>query len=261
MKRLVTLLFHDVYVRTPAESGFAGPVADRYKLQEKAFEAQLTAIRDVRADPPVLVTDSPLQTAATTPFAFSVDDGGLSYHSVLAPLLAKHGWRGHCLITTSQIGRAGFLHPHHVRELHAAGHLIGTHSVTHPARFDTCDWDQMVAEWAESKAVLEEITGAPVTVGSTPGGYYTRRVALAARTAGLEVLFSSEPKADPVDVDGCRVLGRFTVRRDSPPGLAGSLVGSQNSARVQQWMTWNAKKVLKKTLGSGYTRLSGWLPR
>lgn len=269
MNRLITLLFHDVYVRSPGESGFSGPGADRYKLQLAAFRAQLGAINDVRADLPVLVTDTELQAGTSAPFAISVDDGGLSYHSVLAPLFAGYGWRGHCLITTSQIGHAGFLHPHHVRELHAAGHLIGTHSVTHPVRFDTCDWDQLVAEWAESKAVLEDIIGAPVTVGSIPGGYYARRVALAARTAGLEILFSSEPKAEPHDVDGCQVFGRFTLRRDSPPGLAALLVGTQQSARVRQWLAWNGKKALKKSLGSGYTKLSGrlsgrlsdWIPR
>ncbi len=271
MNRLITLLFHDVYLRSPAESGFSGAGADRYKLQLGPFKAQLRAITDARADPPVLVTDAklPVRDAASTPFAFSVDDGGLSYHSVLAPLLDEIGWRGHCLITTSQIGRAGFLHPHHVRELHSAGHLIGSHSATHPARFDTCHWDQLVAEWAESKAVLEDIIGASVTVGSIPGGYYSRQVALAARTAGLETLFTSEPKAEPLDVDGCRVLGRFTLRRDSPPDLAALLVGIPHSARVRQWLAWNGKKVLKKSLGSGYTkisghlsgRLSGWLPR
>jgi peptidoglycan/xylan/chitin deacetylase (PgdA/CDA1 family) len=260
VKRLITLLFHDVYVHSPGESGFAGPGADRYKLQQKAFMKQLTAIMDTRADLPVLVTDAERQAGTSAPFAISVDDGGLSYHSVLAPMLAGYGWRGHCLITTGQLGCPGFLHPHHVRELHAAGHLIGTHSVSHPARFDTCDWDHLVAEWAQSKAVLEDLIGAPVIVGSIPGGYYSRRVALAARAAGLEILFSSEPKAEPTDVDGCQVFGRFTLRRDSPHGLAGLLVGTRNSARVQQWLSWNTKKVLKRTLGSGYTHLSNRLP-
>ncbi len=269
MNRLITLLFHDVYVHSPTESGFSGAVADRYKLHEKAFKAQLSAIAGVRADLPVLVTDTDWPAGAATPypqhFAFSADDGGLSYHSVLAPLLAEYGWRGHCLITTNQLGCAGFLRPHHIRELHAAGHLIGSHSVTHPPRFDTLDWTQLVAEWSRSKAVLEDIIGAPVTVGSIPGGYYARRVALAARTAGLEILFSSEPKAQALDVSGCRVLGRFTLRRDSPPGLAGLLVGTRQSARMRQWLAWNGKKVLKKSLGSGYAQLSGqlsgWLPR
>jgi len=263
VSRLITLLFHDVYVHCPSESGFSGAGADRYKMQLGAFKAQISAICNARADQPVLVTDAKLHSVASTPdlqhFAFSVDDGGLSYHSVLAPLMAGIGWRGHCMITTSQIGRAGFLHPHHVRELHAAGHLIGSHSVTHPARFDTCGWDQLVAEWSESKAVLEDIIGAPVTVGSVPGGYYSRRVALAAQTAGLQVLFTSEPKAEPFDVDGCRVFGRFTLRRDSPPGLAALLVGTRQSARVRQWLAWNSKKVLKKSLGSGYATISGKL--
>lgn len=259
MNRLITLLFHDIYLHSPGESGFSGPGADRYKLQEQAFKAQLGAIIDARADLPVLVTDAKAQAGAPTPFAISVDDGGLSYHSVLAPLLAEYGWHGHCLITTSQIGRAGFLHPHHVRELHAAGHLIGSHSVTHPARIDQCDWDELVAEWAQSRATLEDIIGAPVTVGSVPGGFYARRVALAARTAGLEILFSSEPKAEQQEVDGCQVFGRFTLRRDSPPGLAALLVGTRQSARVRQWLAWNGKKALKKFLGSGYAKLSGQL--
>lgn len=259
MNRLITLLFHDVYVHSPGESGFSGAGADRYKLHEKAFKAQLAALASVRADLPVLVTDKDWSTAAGTPFAFSVDDGGLSYHSVLAPLLAAYGWRGHCLITTNQLGCAGFLRPHHIRELHAAGHLIGSHSVTHPPRFDTLDWAQLVAEWTRSKAVLEDIIGAPVTVASVPGGYYSRRVALAARTAGLEFLFSSEPKAQALDVNGCLVLGRFTLRRDSPPGLAALLVGTRQSSRMRQWLAWNGKKVLKKSLGSGYAQLSGQL--
>jgi peptidoglycan/xylan/chitin deacetylase (PgdA/CDA1 family) len=259
MNRLITLLFHDVYVHSPAESGFSGAGADRYKLDEKTFKAQLSAIAGVRADLPVLVTDTEWPANAAAPFAFSVDDGGLSYHSVLAPLLAEYGWRGHCMITTNQLGCAGFLRPHHIRELHAAGHLIGSHSVTHPPRFDTLDWPQLVAEWSRSKAVLEDIIGAAVTVGSVPGGYYARRVALAARTAGLEFLFSSEPKAQALDVDGCRVLGRFTLRRNSPPGLAGLLVGARQSARARQWLAWNGKKVLKRSLGSGYAQLSGQL--
>lgn len=259
MNRLITLLFHDVYVHSPGESGFSGAGADRYKLQIAAFKAQLSAITAARRDMPVLVTDAEPQAGAPIPFAFSVDDGGLSYHSVLAPLLAEYGWRGHCMITTGQLGRTGFLQPHHVRELHAAGHLIGSHSVSHPARFATCDWDQLVTEWAQSKAVLEDIIDAPVTAGSIPGGYYAPRVAQAARTAGLKILFSSEPKVELVEVDGLQVFGRFTLRRDSPPGLAGLLVESQHSARVRQWLAWNGKKVLKKSLGSGYTQLSDWL--
>ena len=37
----VSLLFHDVYVNDPSESGFTQQGADRYKLPVRAFEEQL----------------------------------------------------------------------------------------------------------------------------------------------------------------------------------------------------------------------------
>lgn len=259
MHKLITLLFHDVYAGSPGESGFAGPGADRYKLPLAAFKAQIEAVTRVRGDLPVLVTDAPRAQGTKLPFALSVDDGGLSYHSVIAPCLADYGWRGHCMVTTGRLGHPGFLHGHHLRDIHAAGHLIGTHSVTHPPRFDTCSWEQLVAEWSRSKEALENVIGERVIAGSIPGGYYSRRVAEAARAAGLEILMSSEPETSIHDVAGCRVFGRFTLRRDSPPDLAARLVQAGQAARAQQWLAWNAKKVLKKSLGAGYMQLTSRL--
>lgn len=259
MNRLLTLLFHDVYAQQAAESGFRGAAADRYKLPLERFRRQLEAIAQTRADPPVPVTAVPARGVAP-PWAISFDDGGISYHSLIAPLLAERGWTGHCFVTTDRIGQAGFLHAHHIRELRAAGHVVGTHSASHPPRIDSFAEDRLVAEWAESKAVLEDILGEAVTVGSVPGGYYAPRVAQAARAAGLELLLTSEPESTPREVDGCLVLGRYTLRRDSADDLAGRLLAS-GPARLRQWAAWNAKKALKKTLGTGYIHLSSRLAR
>ncbi len=224
-----------------------------------------------RSDAPIPVTgfarqqgsrqQESLQQGSVPPFAISVDDGGLSAYSLLAPCLDEFAWSGNFLITTGWLGKPGFLHKHHLRELHAAGHLIGTHSVTHPPRFHTCSPEQLVAEWGRSKATLEDIIGAPVVVGSIPGGFYSRRVVQAAQEAGLEILLTSEPQTSPHDIDGCRVFGRYTLRRDSPADLAGRLVQSPVSARWRQWLAWNGKKVLKKSLGTEYARLAGWWVR
>jgi peptidoglycan/xylan/chitin deacetylase (PgdA/CDA1 family) len=256
VSRLITLMFHDVYEHSPAESGFRGGRADRYKLSLMQFRRQLRSIAGARDDAPVLVTDSgwpgdPMR------WAVSFDDGGVSFHSAVAPALAGYGWRGHCLVTTDRLGHHGFLHPHHIREIQAAGHLIGTHSASHPARFDACPWDRLIAEWSRSRTVLEDLTGTEVVLGSVPGGYYTRRVAQAAQAAGLRVLLTSEPRTAEWRVGDCRVLGRYALRRDSPPDLAGRLVRRRPLARLRQWTAWNAKKVLKKSLGNGYIRLSG----
>ena len=48
-------------------------------------------------------------------------------------------------------------------------------------------------EWSESRQRLEDMLGHAVTVGSVPGGYFSRAVAEAAAEAGLQVLFTSEP--------------------------------------------------------------------
>lgn len=263
MKRLITLLFHDIYTDTPAESGFSGPAADRYKLSVQAFDSQLQAIARVRSDAPVLISGLTDETAgaAQTPFAVTVDDGGLSYYSLLADRLEARGWRGHCLVTTGRLGRPGFLQPHHVRELHDRGHLIGSHTVSHPARFRTCSWETLVEEWRRSKAELEAITGAAVIAGSVPGGSYSRRVAAAARAAGLSILFTSEPRTRLQQAGGCLIAGRYALRRESPASLAGSLVRREPGVMLREWAAWNGKKALKSALGGGYARLSGWLAR
>lgn len=261
MNELITLLFHDIYARSPEESGFAGAAADRYKMSTVRFRAHLASIERVRADAPVLLTTMPKRLDTAPPFALSVDDGGLSYHSIFAPCLADRGWVGHCLITTGQIGKPGFLHKHHIRELHEAGHLIGSHSVTHPPRFNTCSWEQLVREWSQSRAALEDIIGAPVKLGSIPGGAYSREVVLAAREAGLTSMMTSEPETRRQLVDGCEVFGRFTLRANSPQNLSGRLVRQGESAQRQQWLAWNAKKLLKKSLGTGYLHLTGLMAR
>lgn len=261
MKALITLLFHDIYRESPSESGFGGAGADRYKLSLDCLRQQLESVRAVRSDAPVLVTDLPARMDPSPRFAISVDDGGISYHSLLAPCLERYGWRGHCLITTSQLGKPGFLHEHHVRELHAAGHLIGTHTATHPVRFSSCSWQQQVSEWQRSKARLEDILGAQVAVGSVPGGYYSTQVAKAAAAAGLGILMTSEPETRLRQVDGCQVFGRYTLRRDDDATLAGRLTAHSRGARRQQWLSWNGKKLLKMTLGPGYQHLAGMLAR
>jgi len=254
---LLSLLYHDVFVTHPGESGFEGGAADRYKLSLADFEGQLQRLDGVLADPPVLVTGPRDMAAHGVPVAFTVDDGGLSYHSLVAQRLEVRGWRGHCFVTTGCIGRRGFLHKHHLRELHARGHLIGTHSVTHPGRFAACTPEEMLREWRDSRSALQDILGAEVTAASVPGGYFSAQVARAAAAAGLTALFTSEPEIRVREVAGCAVLGRFAIRRhdslDYPARLAVNVPGARYSA----WLAWNGKKALKALLGPGYIQLAG----
>src|SRR5262245_10844768 len=148
--RVASLLFHDVYVGDVDESGFSSDAANRYKLALGDFDTQLIALAGVRPDAPVLAADLARPRTAL-PFLITFDDGGVSYHTVAADRLEALGWRGHCFVTTDFIGRRGFLNASQLRELDARGHVIGSHSASHPTRFSACSGQQMREEWSRSR--------------------------------------------------------------------------------------------------------------
>jgi peptidoglycan/xylan/chitin deacetylase (PgdA/CDA1 family) len=238
---LVSLLFHDVYEKDPRESGFASDAADRYKLPVAHFDAQLAGLAD------------------TPPFRITFDDGGISYYTHIADRLEASGWRGSCFVTTDRIGTRGFLDAAQIRELDARGHVIGSHSASHPTRFSALTRDRMREEWIRSRAVLEDILGHAVDVASVPGGYFSTAVAGSADEAGLRTLFTSEPTTTPGAENQCALIGRFTIRRGHGPDVARKLVAPAPWTRGSAWATWNVKGLVKPLLGPTYMRVADWL--
>jgi peptidoglycan/xylan/chitin deacetylase (PgdA/CDA1 family) len=278
----VSLLFHDVYRGEPRESGFDSEAADRYKLSIQEFETQLSGVARVRSEPPILASDliageaqevaqpfraasAGLKPCATSeaavafPYLITVDDGGLSYYTVVADRLERIGWRGHCFVTTNCIGQRGFLTVRQIRELDARGHIIGSHSASHPMRFSACSIPQMRREWTRSREALQDLLGHPVNVASVPGGYFSAVVARTAGDAGLRVLFTSEPTTRTRTHHGCFVIGRYTVRARCRDDFASRIVLPPPHTRAAAWAGWNAKKVVKPLLGSTYARVADWL--
>ncbi|HEV3215924.1 MAG TPA: polysaccharide deacetylase family protein [Vicinamibacterales bacterium] len=256
---LVSLLFHDVYLRNPGESGFSTPGAARYKLSLEEFDRQLSGLRELGLEPCRLIGSAPLEPVAPSALAVTVDDGGSSYYTVIADRLEDLGWRGHCFVSTDYIGRRGFLSASQLRELDGRGHVIGTHSASHPTRFSRISPDQMRREWSESREILEDLLGHDVHVGSVPGGYFSNVVAATAGDAGLKVLMTSEPVTWTRSVNRCAVAGRFTIRQGAPADLARRFVLASPWTRRAAWARWNAKGIVKPLLGSSYPRIADWI--
>jgi len=255
----VSLLFHDLYVRDPGESGFRSPAADRYKLTVAEFDAQLCGVLEARVDAPLLAPRLGACGESTLPFAVTVDDGGVSFYTLMADRLERLNWRGHCFVTTDWIGRPGFLTASQIRELDARGHVIGSHSASHPTRFSVQTPDAMRREWTRSREVLEDTLGHAVTVASVPGGYFSAAVAQSAAESGIRFLFTSEPTTR-MHTDGeCVVAGRFTIRARCRPDMSKRVVSLDPSARLGAWASWNAKKLVKPLFGSTYGRVADWL--
>ena len=248
---LVSLLYHDIVgPGESASSGFGGADADVYKLERDQFAAHLASIAAVVRDCPVVSTPAPPDDSGRK-LAFTFDDGGVSALSA-ADMLEERGWRGYFFVTTDYVGARGFLTAPHVRELDARGHVIGSHSCSHPPRISHCPPAQLDHEWRDSIQALEAITGKPCLTASVPGGYYSRRVARAAAAAGLRLLFTSEPVHRVDAVDGCTVLGRYSIQRGTAAAAAAAIARGDRAPRWRQYLLWNAKKVAKQLGGAQY---------
>jgi peptidoglycan/xylan/chitin deacetylase (PgdA/CDA1 family) len=249
---LLALTYHDVIPLGHSISGFVGLGSDRFKLTQTHFAEHLSAVAS-SAVTVALVTDTALRSPRRLFLTF--DDGGTSASTTIAPMLADLGWRGHFFVVTSQIGASGFLGPEAVRELRAAGHVVGSHSHTHP------DLTRVPAltvseEWKRSRAILEDLLGEPVEVASVPTGSYTDAVGRAAAEAGFSKIFTSEPWLKPRVLGGDgTAYGRFSVISTTPAERIASLCRLSRAAVWREASVWYSRKAAKRALGPVYARL------
>jgi hypothetical protein len=236
----LSIMYHDVVENDNyAASGFGGEGAKIYKLDRKDFARQLATI----------------QAGGGGEVLLTFDDGGASAYEPVSGMLEQYGWRGYFFITTDWIGRPGFLNTEQIRKLDQRGHIIGSHSCSHPTRMAREPRERLVKEWKESTERLTTIVRHPVTVASVPGGYYSRRVAEAAAEAGIETLFTSEPTAMVRTVNGCRVLGRYVIMQGMGPEWAAGFATGKLAPRLRQALLWNAKRAAKALGGETYLRI------
>jgi peptidoglycan/xylan/chitin deacetylase (PgdA/CDA1 family) len=258
-----SLMYHDVVDRGAADaSGFAGGAAALYKLDAATFDEHLAAIAKAveRAGLERISEPSALELhgSGRAGVVLHFDDGGASALRA-AEAIERHGFRGFFHITTDRIGTPGFVTEADLRELHARGHVVGSHSCSHPPRISSLDWPEMLRQWSESIARLREVLGVPVRVGSVPGGYSSGRVVAAAERAGIEVLFDSEPLSGLRRHGRCLVLGRYAVKRDTRAEEVAAIAAGSRVPRLRQWVAWNAKKALKRVGGTHWLALRGRL--
>jgi peptidoglycan/xylan/chitin deacetylase (PgdA/CDA1 family) len=255
LMRAISFCLHDV--ADPDATRWAARQSSLYTLDLPVFRQHLLSIQQQKANVERIERFRRLEQSLLVFLTF--DDGGLSALTCVADELEKRDWRGHFFITTDWTGQPGFLDRREIRELHSRGHVIGSHSCSHPERMSRLAADALLNEWKRSCAVLSDILGQAVTVASVPGGYYSRRVAQTAAASGIEVLFNSEPRATASVVDGCLVLGRYSINRYSQPAVSGAIAAGRVGPRWRQVALWNAKKIVKTLTGESYLTVRRYL--
>ena len=251
--RVITLLYHDVIDGDdPDVSGFTGANPAEYKLSVDEFDSHLEAIQQVMKGEVILSNAVEGQRYSTPPVLLTFDDGGVSALDQIAPMLESRGWRGCFFITTDRIDTDAFLTRQQIHELRQRGHEIGSHSCSHPKRMSDCGREQLLHEWQKSLKVLSEILDDEVTIASVPGGFYSRQIAEAAAESGVRILFTSEPVQKIHYVDGCAVVGRFSVKRGMGSRVPVEFVCGNRVRRFRHYAYWNVKKLAKAISGPIY---------
>jgi hypothetical protein len=111
------------------------------------------------------------------------------------PVPVREALRERLRELSANAGAAGpMLNWDQVRQMHALGMVIGSHTMTHP-NLPNAGLERARLEIVESKARLEAEIGAPVTMFSYPNGgaekYMTREVAAIVREAGFAAATTS----------------------------------------------------------------------
>jgi peptidoglycan/xylan/chitin deacetylase (PgdA/CDA1 family) len=241
-------MYHDV-VDDAGNVGFRHSAAASYQVDMGAFQAHLAAVAQGPLCPVTVLECADGLLPACLLLTF--DDGGSSALAA-AEMLEERGWRGHFFITTGLIGSAGFLTKKDIGRLHVRGHVIGSHSHTHPNICYDLSRPEMLAEWQRSCELLAEITGRPVLAASVPGGDMDRQTIATAAEAGIRFLFTSEPTFRPWQESGATCFGRVCVKRGT------SLASVQRLLRFRgfggQMAVRRCKQLVKRLMAPVYRR-------
>jgi peptidoglycan/xylan/chitin deacetylase (PgdA/CDA1 family) len=157
-----------------------------YVLAPAKFEHQLTSIAHSDLQVVTVVTWCS-KPDLLRGLVMTFDDGHVSNHQIVLPLLIRFGLTATFFITVGRIGSGDTMGWSQIRELHSAGMEIGSHTMTHRPP-STLNNKELRYELVESRRILEDGLGGPITSISCPTGFYDARMREIAAEAGYRSL-------------------------------------------------------------------------
>ncbi len=246
-QRYLTFLYHEA-VDNNEDSGFQRKSAIPYKHPVKEFRDNIDII--VANTSPIITIHGLSNHEHGTLLSF--DDGGKS-SILIADYLEQHNLRGHFFITTGMIGSPHFLNESQIAELHKKGHIIGSHSHSHPNVFKNLSYDMMMDEWTKSKQILERILNSPVDTCSIPGGDASKDSYRSAKESGYKILFDSEPCLTLRKYDDLLIMGRICPKQGTSYDTVRDLCHQKGIKK--EILKRKIKNMIKTIISPIYTRI------
>lgn len=233
----LVLMFHDIVSNEYPASGFLKEGAQQYTIDIDKFEEFVKFCN--KYIPEVI---------------FTFDDGGSSFYNIVVQILERFNKRGIFCISTNFIGNNRFLTKEQIKEIHNRGHIIASHSCTHPRDISKLSIDTIVSEWTKSKKILENIIGEEVKIASIPGGAVSSRVLKGLKLAGYEEVYTSKPTDKLSLFEGMRIIGRYTITNHSDIAYLNKLL-QNTSYRKRLIAKYKLLRLLKSILGTNYNKI------
>jgi len=233
------LMYHDIVTKNDKSSGFQNKNAFQYKVEESAFEEQVKALQGKEV-------------------VFTFDDGGESFLTKAAPLLEQYGFKGVFFISTKYIGTHGFLTTEQVKELSERGHVVGSHSHTHPEIFTKLSKEEIHEEWQKSFEILKDILGKKDLPMSIPNGYASKTIMEEAIKCGFTDIYTSQPTTKINLFQKHNVIGRYVVYDNTTTEDVLRIVTSKG-VKMKMAMKWQMLNVVKGVLGASYDTIKAKL--
>jgi peptidoglycan/xylan/chitin deacetylase (PgdA/CDA1 family) len=150
----------------------------------------------------------------------TIDDGGGSSIEI-ARHLEKKNIKAYFFIPTKFIGNKGFLDKDEIKEINDMGHIIGSHSHSHPNPFCELTKNMIHLEVAKSKQILEQILGKDVDTFSVPGGEIRKDtlITLCDEILELKEIYISTPYQGTYFLNSKikqKIFGRLCIEKNMP---------------------------------------------
>lgn len=241
MRSNIVLMYHDVVNDLCPKSGRQIDGALQYTINDMTFWAH---VKDTIKDDVV----------------YTFDDGGCSFISPIADILERYNKKAIYFISTSYLDTPFFLTKEEVKELDNRGHIIGSHSHTHPGKISSLTREECLKEWEVSKSILEDIVGHSVSAASIPGGDISDMVIDCMVEAGYTEIYTSEPTTVVRKYKGANIIGRYGITQSMSSLAFFKLIHNQHF-RNKLLLKYKILTFAKVVLGANYNKMKQFVLR
>ncbi len=196
--------------------------------------------------------------ASNKKIILSFDDGDQSNYDYAFKTLIKHNLKATFFITTDYVGKSDRINWQQLKEMHAAGMEIGSHTVSHPVP-SQLTYHQLEYEMVESKKIIEDAIEAEISSFSLPTGFYNSNVVKIAQKANyFSICTSFVGMVNTANINHLN-MKRIAIKRSTNFTEFVDYIEGNQSRLYKKILIEKIKNSSKKILGiNGYNRIRNY---